>query len=60
LIVVGIVTYITVLRFRADAGLVDYTHHALNALSELVSSVESGQRGYVITGKEEYLPHRSL
>jgi CHASE3 domain sensor protein len=59
LIVVGILTYISVLRFRADAGLVDHTHQVLNALSELVSSVtgaESGQRGYVITGKEEYLP----
>jgi hypothetical protein len=59
LLVVGIRTYISVLRFRADAGLVDRTHQVLNALSELVSGVtgaESGQRSYVITGKEEYLP----
>jgi hypothetical protein len=58
LIVVGILTHISVLRFRADAGLIDHTHQVLNALSELVCSVtgaESGQRGYVITGKEEYL-----
>ena len=58
LIAVGILTYISVLRFRQDAGLVDHTHKVLNALSELRSSItaaESGQRGYVITGREEYL-----
>ena len=58
LIAVGILTYISVLRFRQDAGLVDHTHQVLNALSELRSSIaaaESGQRGYVITGREEYL-----
>jgi PAS domain S-box-containing protein len=58
LIAVGILTYISVLRFREDAGLVDHTHQVLNGLSELVSSItvaESGQRGYIITGKEEYL-----
>ena len=58
LIAVGILTYISVLRFRQDAGLVDHTHQVLNALSELRSSItaaESGQRGYIITGREEYL-----
>ncbi len=58
LIAVGILTYISVLRFRQDAGLVDHTHQVLNALSELRSSItaaESGQRGYIIIGKEEYL-----
>ena len=63
LILVGVLTYISVLRFREDAALVDHTHQVLNSLSELVSSVtsaESGQRGYIITGKEEYLqPYQS-
>jgi DNA-binding NarL/FixJ family response regulator len=41
---VGILTYISVLRFRADTGLVDHTHQVLNALSELVSSVTGAIR----------------
>jgi PAS domain S-box-containing protein len=58
LIALGILTYTSVLRFREDAGLVDHSHQVLNTLSELVSSLasaESGQRGYIITGNEEYL-----
>jgi PAS domain S-box-containing protein len=58
LVAVGILTYVSVLRFHEDAGLVEHTHQVLNSLSELLSgltSAESAQRGYVITGQEEYL-----
>jgi hypothetical protein len=37
LIVVGMLTCISVLRFRANAGLVDHTHQVLNRLSRAVT-----------------------
>ncbi len=58
LILVGALTYISVVRFAEDAWPVDHTHQVLNSLSELVSSLtsaESVQLSYLLTGSEDYL-----
>lgn len=50
LLLVGTLTYMSVLRFREDAGMVDHTHRVLNGLAELstsLTSAESAQRGHV-------------
>ncbi|MFL5403971.1 MAG: CHASE3 domain-containing protein, partial [Gemmatimonadales bacterium] len=43
---------------RASARWVTHTHEVLERLGTLLSSfqdAETGQRGYIITGKDEYL-----
>ncbi len=58
LVSVGAFTYTSVTRFREDAGLVEHTHQVLNALMQVLSgltSAESGQRRFEITGQEEDL-----
>jgi PAS domain S-box-containing protein len=63
LILVGALTYVSVLRFREDAGEVDHSHHVLFALADLqasLTSAESNLRGYVITEQDVYLqPYRA-
>jgi len=54
----GFTCYWSIHVFNQDSELVVHTHQVMTALEELLSSMkdaESGQRGYVITGKEEYL-----
>lgn len=55
---VGAVVVRAVQGFTADAGRVTATHEMLEALQltmALLTDAESGQRGYVITGRPEYL-----
>jgi PAS domain S-box-containing protein len=63
LVCAGVLTYVSVLRYREDATLVEHTHQVLNALSELMASItsaESSQRGYLITGGQIYMqPYQS-
>lgn len=57
LVLIGTFSYVSVVRFRADARQVDHTHQVLNSLTQLLAdltSAESSQRGFLITGKEEY------
>ncbi|MGB7844186.1 MAG: PAS domain S-box protein [Candidatus Acidiferrum sp.] len=59
LALVGTLSYLSVLRYRQDSGMVNHTHQVLNTLAEVVSSLtsaESAQRGYLVTGQQEYLP----
>jgi CHASE3 domain sensor protein len=58
LFLIGLLSYLSVARFRNDARLVDHTHQVLNSLSKLLSNLaaaESSQRGFVISGKEEHI-----
>ena len=57
LVLIGVFSYASVVRFRMDAHQVDHTHQVLNSLTELLSDLtvaESSQRGFVITGSDEY------
>lgn len=57
LAIIGVLSYVSMLHFRSDARQVDHTHQVLDSLSDLETDLavaESGQRGYVITGEEEY------
>ncbi len=57
LLLIGLLSYYSVVRFRADAREVDHTDQVLNTLSELLSDLsaaESSQRGFLITGKEDH------
>ena len=57
LLLIGLLSYYSVVRFRADARQVEHTHQVLNSLNGLLSSLsaaESGQRGFLITGKDEH------
>lgn len=54
----GTIAYLNVKTLAKDSGLVAHTHEVLTTLSSLVSltkDAETGQRGYLLTGKEEYL-----
>jgi CHASE3 domain sensor protein len=56
LVLIGVLSYASVVRFRGDARQVDHTHQVLNSLAELrsdLTAVESAQRGFVISGREE-------
>ncbi len=63
LIAIAAVSYPSVVGLRRDAAWVDHTHQVVAQLGVLLSGVsgaESGQRGYLITGQEEYLePYQS-
>jgi PAS domain S-box-containing protein len=54
LVLIGAVSYISIVRFRRDVRLVDHTHRVQNSLTELMGDLteaEAAQRGFVITGK---------
>jgi methyl-accepting chemotaxis protein len=62
-IVLATVGYRTTSTSLEQAGWVDHTHQVLTDLSKLTSSLqdaETGQRGYIITGLEDFLePYKS-
>jgi methyl-accepting chemotaxis protein len=58
LVVVGATGYRATQQLIANTGLVSHTHQVRRALAELeydIVASESGQRGYVLTGKDEFL-----
>ncbi len=60
--VVGIVSYLSVVRLNESAARVERTHEVLSSLELLLAAAtdsETAERGYVITGDESYLePYR--
>jgi PAS domain S-box-containing protein len=57
LVAIAVFSLINLVRFRSDAQLVAHSHQVLNSLSELSSGLietESNQRGFLVTGKDEY------
>jgi PAS domain S-box-containing protein len=60
--VVGVVSYLSVVRLNEDAAWVEHTHEVLGRLGSLLAALtdsETAERGYVITGEESYLePYR--
>ena len=57
LVLIGILSYASVVRARGDAHMVAHTHEVLNALSDLAANLnaaESAQRGFLLTGLDEY------
>lgn len=60
---VGAVSYLSLLEYRQNAQWVTHTREVLEKTKEVMSQVkdaETGQRGYLLTGKEKYLePYRS-
>jgi PAS domain S-box-containing protein len=63
LAVVGVVSYLSVVRLNEDAAWVEHTHEVLSRLELLLAAAtdsETAERGYVITGDENYLePYRN-
>lgn len=58
LLAIGIVSYRNTRKLIRDSNLVAHSHEVLDELEGTLSSVkdaETGQRGYIITGDEEYL-----
>ena len=56
--VIGIASYFSVERFRADAEWVQHTEQVISSLHRLIGSAEeaeASQRGFIITEKDEYL-----
>jgi PAS domain S-box-containing protein len=62
LAVIGVVSYLSVVRLQDNAARVEHTHDVLSRLELLLAAVtdaETAERGYVITGDESYLePYR--
>ncbi|MBD0389174.1 MAG: CHASE3 domain-containing protein, partial [Nostoc sp. C3-bin3] len=60
---VGAVSYLSLLEYRQNAQWVTHTREVLEKTKEVMSRVkdaETGQRGYLLTGKEKYLkPYHS-
>ncbi len=57
LLLIGVLAFISVVRFSADARQVDHTHQVLNALSKLrndLTAAESSQRGFLLTNDETF------
>lgn len=57
LVLIAVFSLVNLVRFRTDARSVAHSHEVLNSLSELSSDLteaESSQRGFLITGKDEY------
>jgi len=57
LVVIGIISYRSVLQFRTDTVLVNHTNDVRSSLSNLLSQLnaaESGQRNFLLTGEEAY------
>jgi len=63
LVAIAAVSYPALYRLRQDAAWVEHTHQVIATLRLLMSSAtdaETNVRGYVITGREEFLePYRS-
>lgn len=63
LLAVGFISYRNTRKLIRDSNLVAHSHEVLDELEGTLSSIkdaETGQRGYIITGKEEYLePYRA-
>ena len=58
LLVVGFVSYRNTRKLIRDSNLVAHSHEVLDELEGTLSAVkdaETGQRGFIITGDEEYL-----
>ncbi|HEY0378911.1 MAG TPA: CHASE3 domain-containing protein [Pyrinomonadaceae bacterium] len=58
LLVVGFVSYRNTRKLIRDSNLVAHSHEVLEELDSTLSAVkdaETGQRGFIITGDEEYL-----
>src|SRR5712671_989369 len=58
LAVVGVVSYLSVVRLNQNAASVEHTHEVLGGLGLLLAAAtdsETAERGYVITGDESYL-----
>src|SRR6266481_6513640 len=62
LAVIGVVSYVSVVRLKENATRVEHTHEVLSSLELLLAAAtdsETAERGYVITGDEGYLePYR--
>jgi len=60
--VVGVVSYLSVVRMNENAASLEHTHEVLSRLELLLAAAtdsETAERGYVITGDEDYLePYR--
>ncbi|MEH2396425.1 CHASE3 domain-containing protein [Nostoc sp.] len=60
---VGVVSYLSLLQYKENAQWVTHTLEVLEKTKEVMSllkDAETGQRGYLITGKERYLePYRT-
>ncbi|MEH2171716.1 sensor histidine kinase [Nostoc sp.] len=55
---VGIISYLSLLQYKENAQWVTHTREVLEKTKEVMSEikdVETGQRGYLLTGKERYL-----
>src|SRR6266851_4161616 len=63
LITIGVASYLSVNRFLQTARWVDHTNRVLHQLGQLQNAlidIETGQRGYTITGNETFLePYNS-
>lgn len=58
LLIIGTTSYLNTQRLVETAGLVAHTHQVLEKLETLISALkdaETGQRGFVITGDDNYL-----
>ena len=54
----GILSYVNIATLRTDSAAVTHTHEVLYGAEELFSTLkdaETGQRGYILTGKDSYL-----
>ncbi|MEH1942110.1 MAG: CHASE3 domain-containing protein [Nostoc sp.] len=60
---VGVVSYLSLLQYKENAEWVTHTREVLEKTKEIMSQIkdaETGQRGYLLTGKERYLePYRT-
>ena len=58
LLVIGIISYQNLSRLKSEANWVSHTHDVLHDLELVLGDLkdaETGQRGYIITGMENYL-----
>src|SRR6266436_1986180 len=58
LAVIGVVSYLSVVRLKENAASVEHTHEVLSSLELLLAAAtdsETAERGYVITGDDSYL-----
>jgi PAS domain S-box-containing protein len=53
LVIIGALSYLSVMRYRVDAKWVEHTHQVLDSLSDTLSdasAAESAMRGYLLSG----------
>lgn len=56
--IIGVSSFVEVVRLRANDGMVDHTHQVMSSLRRLqalVADAETGQRGFLITHDRRYL-----